>query len=106
MPILQKDSETNDGFRYALVRVDVFSQYGWAVTVKTKTPKHVIIAFEEITDNIVTPKTLESDSEGALLSNEFIIIHNKHHIKHITLVQKAPYIEVSIRTLKQMVYNR
>ena len=83
-----RNSETNEGFRYALVGVDVFSRYGWAVKMKTKTPNDVITAFKEIMAKIGKPKTLASDSEGALLSTGFIRILNEGNIKHITLVKK------------------
>ena len=57
----------NNGFRYALVGVDVFSRYGWAVKMKTKQPHDLIIAFKKIMEVIGKPKSLFSDSEGGLL---------------------------------------
>lgn len=101
-----RNSELNNGFRYALVGVDVFSRYGWAVPMKTKTPNDIITAFKEIMEKIGKPKTIGSDSEGGLLSTEFVRLLNENKIKHTTLIQKAPYAEVFIRTLKQMIYNR
>ena len=101
-----KKSELNNGFRYALVGVDVFSRYGWAVPMKTKTPDDIINAFKQIMEKIGKPKTLASDSEGGLLSKDFVRLLSEKNMKHTTLVQKAPYAEVFIRTLKQMIYNR
>ena len=43
-----RNSELNNGFRYALVGICVFSRYGWAVPMKTKTPNDIINAFKEI----------------------------------------------------------
>ena len=100
------NAEKNNGFRYALVGVDVFSRYGWAVKMKTKQPHDLIIAFKQIMEVIGKPKSLFSDSEGGLLSNEFVKVLNENNIKHLTAVQKAPYAEVFIRTLKQAIHNR
>ena len=101
-----KKSELNNGFRYALVGICVFSRYGWAVPMKTKTPNDIINAFKETMEKMGKPKTIGSDSEGGLLSTEFVRLLNENNIKHTTLIQKAPYAEVFIRTLKQMIYNR
>ena len=43
-----KRAEENDGFRYGLAGIDVFSRYGWIVPMKTKQPFDVINAFKEI----------------------------------------------------------
>ena len=95
-----RKSELNDGYRYALVGVDVFSRYGWAVPMETRLTPDIIIAFKEIIEKIGIPKTIAGDSEGGTTSTDFIRLSNEYNIKHILLVQKAPYAEVFIRTLK------
>ena len=101
-----RNSELNNGFRYALVGIDVFSRYGWAVKMKSKKPEDIIPAFTEIMEKIGKPKQLASDSEGGLLSTDFIKLLKDNNIKHTLLIQKAPYAEVFIRTIKQTIYNR
>ena len=59
-----KNAEENESFRYALVAVDVFSRYAWAVKMKTKQPHDIITAFKEIVRVIGKPKTIFSDMEG------------------------------------------
>ena len=44
--------------------------------------------------------------EGSLLSNEFIKLLNANKIKQNTTLNHAPYAEVFIRTLKQMIHDR
>ena len=34
-------SRSNSGYKYLLIVIDVFSQYGWIVPLKTKTGKEV-----------------------------------------------------------------
>ena len=101
-----KNAEENESFRYALVAVDVFSRYAWAVKMKTKQPHDIITAFKEIVRVIGKPKTIFSDMEGGMLSTEFIRVLNEFNIKHITAIAHAPYAEVFIRSLKQMIHNR
>jgi hypothetical protein len=96
----------NDGFRYALVGVDVFSRYGWAVAMKSKQPVDILTAFKEIVKVIGKPKSIFSDMEGSLLSTEFIKYLNSLEIQQRTTLNHAAYAEVFIRTLKQMIHDR
>ena len=101
-----KNAEKNDSYRYALVGIDVFSRYGWAVKMKTKQPHDLITAFKEIMRVIGVPSSVFSDMEGSMLSTEFIQVLNQNNIKQITTLNHAPYAEVFIRSLKQMIHNR
>lgn len=101
-----KKAEENDGFRYGLAGIDVFSRYGWMVPMKSKQPKDVIQAFQEIMRVIGVPKSIFSDSEGSLLSKEFIKLLNENNIEQKTTLNHAPYAEVFIRTVKQLIHNR
>ena len=42
---LTKKAEENDGYRYALVAIDNFTKYAWAVPMKTKQPSDLVNAF-------------------------------------------------------------
>ena len=88
----------NNGYRYALVGIDVFSRYGWAVKMKTEQPHDGIEAFKEIIKTIGKPERIFSDMEGSLLSTEFIKLLNVNKIQQRTTLNHAPYAEVFIRT--------
>jgi len=88
----------NDGYRYALVGVDVFSRYSWAVPIRTKQPADVLNAFKEIIRVIGKPKSIFSDMEGSIMSNEFKRFLNGNDIEQKTTLNHAPYAEVFIRT--------
>jgi len=79
--ILQKNAKENDGYRYGLVGIDVFSRYGWMVPIKTKQPYDVINALKEIMRVIGVPKSIFSDMKGAIVSTEFIRVLNENSIK-------------------------
>ena len=70
----------NDGYRYAVSGVDIFSKYGWAMPTKTKQPNDVLNGLKDVLNNIGIPETLYSDSEGSFNSKEFIkFINSKKH---------------------------
>ena len=45
---MQSEAKHNDGNKYILTVIDVFSRYAWAEPCKTKSPKDVKPAFERI----------------------------------------------------------
>ena len=45
---MQHFAEHNDGYKYLLSVIDVFSKYGWMIPLKQKTGKEVSSAFEKI----------------------------------------------------------
>ena len=45
---MQAFSKDNDGIRYLLTVIDVFSKYGWMLPLKTKTGAEVASALKEI----------------------------------------------------------
>src|SRR6218665_3438812 len=56
---MQSFAEYNDGFKYLLSVVDIFSKYGWIVPLKDKSGKSVSQAFEKIfTSSERKPKKL------------------------------------------------
>jgi len=93
-----KKAKLNNGYRYALVGIDVFTRYGWAVKMKTKKPHDVIAAFKEIINTIGIPESIFSDMEGNLLSTKFIKLLNENNLQQRTTLNHAPYAEVFIRT--------
>ena len=101
-----KNAEKNDSYRYALVGIDVFSRYGWAVKMKTKQPHDLIMAFKEIMRVIGVPSSTFSHMEGSILSTACVQVLNQNNIKQITTLNHALYAEVFIRSLKQMIHNR
>src|SRR6218665_2050135 len=59
---MQSFAKYNDGFKYLLSVVDIFSKYGWIVPLKDKSGKSVSQAFEKIfTSSERKPKKLWVD---------------------------------------------
>ena len=54
-------SKQNDGHRYLLVAIDVFSKYAWAIPLERKDAKSVSDAFDEIFAGGCKPTKLQTD---------------------------------------------
>ena len=54
-------SSHNDGYRYLLTCIDVFTQRAWAVPTKTKSGREVSRAFEKILTDGYKPNVVQSD---------------------------------------------
>ena len=94
-------AEENDGYRYAMVGIDNFSKFAWAVPMKNKASADVVTAFKEIIEKIGKPAQLYSDREGAFESREFIKLLNDNKINHLISNAGAPGVERFNRTLKE-----
>ena len=76
-----KFSKWNKGIKFLLTVIDVFSKYGWIITLKTKKGEEVTLAFTKIFKEGRIPKFLWTDK-----GSEFYNIHmkkllDKHNIK-------------------------
>ena len=58
---MQPYSRENNGYKYMLTVIDVFSKYAWAVPVKQKTGSDVTVAMESILQQGRKPKNLQTD---------------------------------------------
>ena len=103
---MTKIASENDGYRYAVTGVDIFSKYGWAMPIKTKQPHDALIGLKEVLDKIGIPEILYSDSEGSFNSTEFVKFINSKKNKHIFTNSHAHVVEAFNKTIKQQIYTR
>jgi len=69
---LSRYYKDNDGYRYLLVCIDIFSRKAYVKPLKSKQPLDVEPAFMDIIlKNQVKPRCIVSDREGAFLSKTF-----------------------------------
>ena len=66
---LRSHSKVNDGFKYILMVIDVFSKFGWAVPIKSKTGSAVAEALEPILKEIHPKKLWVDEGIPQFLSN-------------------------------------
>lgn len=97
----------NDGMRYLLTCIDVFTKRAWAVSVRTKSGKNVSEAFEKI---LAEQKCnmVQSDKGSEFLNSTFQSLLQRHGIKFYTSENedlKASVVERFNRTLKTKMYR-
>ena len=101
-----KNAADNDGYRYCLVAVDVFTKILWGVPIKNKKPDECVRAFKEVLDKIGIPKQIYHDNEGSFSSLKFIRLVKPHKIRQIIVSTKAPFAERAVQTIKNMIHAR
>lgn len=102
-------AESNEGFKYALVVIDVFSKYVWVKYVKNKTAEEVMAAFkmllmseERKPTNLMTDKGKEFDNS---LLRQYLTENEINFYTAQNPQTKAAVAERVIRTLKNRLYR-
>lgn len=100
-------SPFNDGMRYLLTCIDVFTKRAWAVPVRTKSGRDVTEAFEKILDERAC-NMVQSDKGTEFLNSTFQGMLRRRGIHSYTSENedlKASVVERFNRTLKSKMYR-
>ena len=94
-------ADDNDGYKYLLVVIDIFSHYGWVEPLKDKTANEIVLQEGRI------PKRLRSDAAKDFTSEKFQKYVKSKNITHfVTHTEKqANYVECFIKTLKSKIFK-
>ena len=100
-------ADDNDGYRYLLVVIDIFSRYGWIEPLKDKTSKEIVKAFDKILKEGCIPKHLRTDAAKDFTSERFQNYIESKNITHfVTHSEKqANYVERFIKTIKSRIFR-
>ena len=101
---LEKD---NDGFKYILTCIDIFSKYAWAIPLKDKTGSSVKTALEKIFEER-TPEKIQTDQGKEFENTQCKMLFNKLGIKHFNALSsdtKCAVVERFNRTLKNKMWR-
>ena len=93
LAICTDSAPDNNGYKYAFVAVDIFTNMLWAVPIKDKRPEASIRAMVEVLNKIGVPEVLYHDNEGSWSSTEFIRLITSHKIKQIITSTPPPFAE-------------
>jgi len=96
----------NDGFRYLLVAVDIFTKKAYGVAIKDKQPAESVRAMKEILKVIGVPEVLYHDNEGSWNSGDFVQLLNQNKISQIITSTPPPFAERMVQTIKRMIHTR
>ena len=64
-------ADENDGYKYLLAVIDIFSRYGWVEPIKDKTAIQVISAFDKILKKGRKPRHLQLDAGKEFTNKAF-----------------------------------
>ena len=100
-------AEENDGYKYLLIVIDIFSRYAWAEPIKDKTSQEIIKAFKKILKEGRKPRRVRSDAAKDFTSNAFRdFLESEGIFQMITHSEKqANYVERFIQTLKSKLFR-
>jgi len=100
-------SPYNNGMRYILTCIDVFTKQAWAVPIRTKSGRDVAEAFEKILSDGKC-NMVQSDKGMEFLNSTFQAMLKRHGIKFYTSENedlKAAVVERFNRTLKSKMFR-
>ena len=98
-------ADQNDGYKYLLVVIDIFSCYAWVQPLKDKTATQIVNAFNEILRGGRIPKKLRTDAAKDFTSDKFQKLMKDRNIVHFVThnEKQANYVERFIKTLKSRI---
>ena len=77
---MQYYARTNQGYKYILMIIDVFSKFGWAITLKTKKGEEVAKAFANLWKTQTAPKMLWTDKGKEFLNKDMTSLLKEYNV--------------------------
>ena len=104
---MQSFSKYNNGFKYILMIIDVFSKYGWAIPLKTKNGIGVANALRTIFIKNKPPTMLWTDDGKEFFNKDVSKVLIKNHVKLCSTKneEKASVAERWNRTIKTQMWK-
>ena len=102
-------AKKNDGYKYLLTCIDVFSKYAWVVPLKVKTGTAVKQAFEEHIFSERKPEKLQTDQGKEFVNSTFREYLKEQGVEHFFSLSagevKCAVVERFNRTLKSKMWK-
>ena len=104
---MQSMQKFNDGYRYLLVCIDVFSKYAWVVPLKNKAGPTLVEAFKVILTSGLKPEKIMTDQGTEFSNKHFRALMKEEDIELYNTYNetKASIVERLIRTLKTKMWR-
>ena len=104
---MQSLKDYNDGYRYLLVCIDVFSKYAWIVPIKSKTGPALVEAFKVILSSSRKPHKIMTDQGTEFFNKSFQTLLKNEGIELFNMFNetKASIVERVIRTFKTKMWR-
>ncbi len=103
----QKFEEANDGQKYLLIVIDVFSRFCWVEGLTSKSYKNVQVALESIFERGRVPRRLRTDAGLEFTAKGMLPFYERLNITHFVAMNdvKANFAERAIKTIKSKIYR-
>lgn len=100
-------ADSNEGFKYLLCVIDIFSRYAWVEPLKDKTPNEIIKAFKKVLSEGRKPKRLRTDAATDFTSSKFKEFCKKEKIANFVTHNEtqANYVERFIKSIKSKIFR-
>lgn len=104
---VQLIARQNEGYRYILTVIDIFSRYAWARPLKSKRGQDVAEAFRDIFDEGRIPTRIQSDQGKEFENRDVYRLFDEHNIELFSVksAYKAALVERFNRTLKNKLWK-
>ena len=104
---VQDIASKNQGYRYILTVIDIFSRYAWARPLKTKRGEDVAAAFDDIFRQGRIPKRIQTDQGREFENRHVRALFQEHGIELFSVksAYKAALVERFNRTLKHRLWR-
>ena len=100
-------AKDNEGYRYILTVIDIFSRYAWARPLKSKRGEDVAAAFKTIFDEGRIPHRVQTDQGKEFENRHVRALFAQHNIELFSVksAYKAALVERFNRTLKHRIWR-
>ena len=88
--------KSNDGYKYLLVVIDIFSRYAWIEPLKNKTADSIVRAFNKILSEGCKPRRLRTDAATDFTSKKFQNLLKDQIRKPVGFMQSCCFVFVGI----------
>ena len=104
---MQSFSKNNKGFKYILMIIDVFSKFGWAILLKTKTGLEVTKAFQHLWETQSPPQKLWTDKGKEFYNRHMKELLKKNNVELYSTEneEKSSVVERWNRTIKRTMWK-
>lgn len=104
---VSKLSKYNNGVKYLLTAIDVFSKYAYVFPLKSKSADSVLKAFQKLFKETKFVTNLQTDRGKEFTNNRLKNYFKRHNINHYSTFSefKASVVERFNRTLKTKLYR-
>lgn len=78
--VMDKFGKSNNGYKYILFFIDVFTRKGYGIPMKNKNIEATSKALEEFCETYFTPEIINCDNDGAFMGREFQRVVKEYNI--------------------------